>query len=119
MANLGTGDIIYSLRKRIQEIQAELDELGTPPESLPELISSANLLRSNEYLSKSNSIRSELIDAYSQYSSSIESLLATVFEIQNELKEILKEQSSLISNSTKKPKTKTPKTKTVKKSSKK
>lgn len=53
MTNLGAGEIIYELRKRIQQVQYELDELDTPTE-IPELITSANLLRSNEYLLKSN-----------------------------------------------------------------
>jgi len=44
-----------------------------------------------------------LIDAYGQYSMSLEELLATVFDIQKDLKEILKEQSRLILNSSKKP----------------
>jgi PAB1-binding protein PBP1 len=44
-----------------------------------------------------------LIDAYGQYSDALEELLATVFDIQKDLKEILKEQSRLIPNSSKKP----------------
>jgi hypothetical protein len=39
-----------------------------------------------------------LLAVYAQHSKVMEELLATVFEIQIELKEILKEQSSLISN---------------------
>ena len=46
------GEIISELRKNIQDIQFELDELGGPISDMPELIISANLLRSNEYLTK-------------------------------------------------------------------
>lgn len=107
MTNLGAGEIVYDLRKRIQEIQHELDQLGSPSE-IPELITSANLLRSNEYLSKSNEKKTELLEAYNQYSNALEELLSSVFEIQQDLKEIVKEQSSMISDSKpKKTKTKT------------
>ena len=41
---------IYVLRKEIQQIQSELSSLGDPIADMPEMISSANLLRSNEYL---------------------------------------------------------------------
>ena len=96
MNQFGTGNAIYSLRKKIQDVQSEIYALG-PVTDLPELIASANLLRSNEYLSKLNEKKSELISLYEQYASALESLLSTVFEIQNELKDVLKEQSSLIS----------------------
>jgi predicted nucleic acid-binding Zn-ribbon protein len=103
LTNIGAGEIIYDLRKKIQEIQVELEQLGEPTKSIPEMIESANLLRSNEYLSKSNEKKSALIDAYSQYSISLEELLTTVFDIQKDLKDILKKQSALIPNSSKKP----------------
>ena len=98
MTNLGAGEIVYELRKRIQQVQHELDQLGSPSE-IPELITSANLLRSNEYLSKSNEKKTELLEAYDQYSHALEELLSSVFEIQQDLKEIVKEQSSMISDS--------------------
>lgn len=103
MTNIGAGEIIYDLRKKIQEIQLDLEGLGDPAKNIPEIIESANLLRSNEYLSKSNEKKTELIDAYSKYSKELEKLLATVFDIQKDLKEILIEQSRLIPNSSKKP----------------
>lgn len=111
------GHEIYSLRKKIQDIQTELDALGTPISDMPELISSANLLRSNEYLVKSNGKKSQLIDVYEQYSKSLEDMLLTVFDIQNDLKNILKEQSSLLSEkkSTKQPKLKSRSKKSSKK----
>ena len=89
---------MYDLRKKIQQIKTELYELGDPVHEMPELINSANLLRSNEYLSKANAKKTELLFVYEQYAKALETLLSSVFEIQNELKEILKEQSSLISS---------------------
>ena len=106
MTNIGAGEIIYDLRKKIQEIQTNLEQLGAAPIDMPEMIVSANLLRSNEYLSKTNDQKTKLLVAYEQYSKALEELLLTVFDIQKDLKNILKdmlkEQSSLISNSSKK-----------------
>ena len=100
--------VISNLRKKIQKIQSDLDQLGPPVSEMPELITSANLLRSNEYLSKTNEKKTELLNAYVIYSESLEELLSSVFDIQNDLKEILKKQSSLIPSRTEnKSKTKT------------
>jgi len=112
LTNIGAGEIIYDLRKKIQEIQLSLEQLGESVTDMPEMIQSANLLRSNEYLSKVNEKKSELLIAYAQYSTALEELLSSVFDIQKDLKEILKQQSSLISDSPKKmskPKTKSKK----------
>lgn len=102
MTKIGTGKIIYDLRKKIQQAQFDLKQLGDPVSDLPELVSSANLLRSNEYLAKANDKKSELISAYEQHSDTLEELLSAVFEIQKDLQEILKEQSSMISSPRKK-----------------
>lgn len=98
MINLGAGEIIYDLRKKIQNIQSELSELINPIPEIPQLIASANLLRSNEYLTKITEKQSELLFAYANYSESLEKILATVFDIQNDLKNILRAQSELMSN---------------------
>lgn len=91
------GEIISELRKNIQDIQFELDELGGPISDMPELITSANLLRSNEYLAKVSEKQSELLSAYGLYSKALDDMIAVVFDIQNDLKNLLKEQSTLIS----------------------
>ncbi len=69
---------------------------------MPELITSANLLRSNEYLSKVNDKKTDLLVAYERYFEIMEKLLSSVFDIQNDLKEILKKQSSMIHSQRKK-----------------
>jgi len=102
LAKIGAGVLIYDLRKKIQQIQADLNQLGDPVPEMPELITSANLLRSNEYLSKADEKKTELLSAYEQYFVALEELLSSVFDIQNDLKEILKEQSSIISSQRKK-----------------
>ena len=114
MTEVGVGKVIYELRKKIQNITFELKNLDNSSNEIPELIKSANLLRSNEHLLEVNFKRSELISAYEQYSKELEQMLEKVFEIQKDLKEILKTQTSLIlEQKTKKGK------KTKKKSSKK
>ena len=97
MTKIGAGEIIYDLRKKIQQAQFDLEQLGEP-EDIPELITSANLLRSNEHLSKANAKKTELLSVYAQYSEALEELLSTVFDIQNDLKDIVKEQSTMISS---------------------
>ena len=98
---------VYHLKKQIEQIESELHEFTDLPKQIPELITSANLLRLNNFLMKSDDKKTDLISAYSQYSKSMEILLSSVFEIQTELKDILKEQSSLIVSSSKsKPKSK-------------
>ncbi|QLH06979.1 hypothetical protein [Nitrosopumilus ureiphilus] len=103
MTKVGTGEIIYDLRKKIQKIKYDLNQLSEPPSELPEMITSANLLRSNEFLSKENEKKTELVSAYEQYSEALEEMLSSVFEIQKDLKEILKTQSSMIAAKKKKP----------------
>lgn len=104
------GELIYDLRNKIQQVQMDLDKLGEPESEISELITSANLLRSNEYLLKINEKKSDLLSLYVQYSDALEVLLSSVFEIQNDLKDILKEQSSMISSQTKRqPKSKSKK----------
>jgi len=97
LERVGVGNVIYDLRKKIQQAQADLAQLGEPVSDIPELIETANLIRSNEYLQKANLKQNELLATYEKYSDALEELLSAVFEIQNDLKEIVKEQSSLLS----------------------
>ena len=98
MTSMGTGKTIYHLKKKIDEIQDELSQLDKPVPNIQEVITSTNLLRTNEHLSKINDKQNELLSVYVQHSTVMEELLTSVFEIQIELKEILKEQSFLISS---------------------
>ena len=91
-------NLIYLLRRKIQNVKNDLDNLEEPVLEIPELIRSTNALRQNEYLLKANEKKTELLDLYARYSQSLEKLLLSVFEIQNDLKEILKEQTSMISS---------------------
>ena len=95
MTTKGIGSVMSQMKQKIQQIKQELAEIGEP-EVIPEMIESTNLIRANEHLSKTNAKKSELLMAYDEYSKQLEELLSSVFDIQNELKEILKEQSNLI-----------------------
>ncbi len=101
MTTIESEELIYDLHKKIQQIHVDLNQLGDPVSEIPELISSANLLRANEYLSKANEKKTELLTIYAQYSTTLEKLLSSVFDIQNDLKDILKHQSSMISKTKK------------------
>ena len=105
---MGAGQVIYELRKKIQNLTLELNNLNDQSPEMPELIQSANLMRKNDHLVEVNSKNSQLISAYENYSKELEQMLATIFEIQKDLKEILKSQTALISDP-KKSKTKTKK----------
>lgn len=97
MTQVGVGQTIYDLRKKIQNLSYELSLMDLSSPSIPQLINSANLLRSNESLSTANFKKSELISAYQQYSKELEIMLENILEIQKDLQEILKAQVSLIS----------------------
>ena len=95
---------LYDMKQKIDQIERELKEFVDSPEHMPELIDSSNLLRKNEFLVSTDQKKTELISLYSTYAKSMELLLNSLFEIQNELKTVLQDQSSLISSS--KPKSK-------------
>jgi len=97
MSRIGVGDTIYELRKQIQNLSYELSLMDLPSSSIPQLINSANLLRSNDTLAAVNFKKSELILAYQQYSKELETMLENILEIQKELQEVLKAQTSMIS----------------------
>ena len=97
METSGIGGTVYELRKKIQELQTELNQLGDPTPEIPELVSSANALRSCEFLQKQNDKQKELLTTYAQYSKSLDDFLSAVFEIQNDLKGIIQEQALLLS----------------------
>lgn len=95
---------LSDIQQKIKSVKSELKEIGDLSQPLPELISSANLIRTNEHLVKTNRKQSELITYYDVYSQHLETLLETVFEIQDDLKNLLREQSKLMEKTTKKTK---------------
>ena len=96
LSNLGVGNEIYTLRQTIQQITSELEDMDVPISDLPEMVDIANLRRTNDHLVHVHDKQTELLVAYEQYSHELEDMISTLFTIQNSLKDILKQQSSLI-----------------------
>ena len=101
MTEIKISNTIPNLRKEIEQIHSELTNMGDVVSNIPELITSSNLLRSNESLVKSDQKKTDLISLYAQYASSMEAMLSSLFEIQHELTGILQEQSSMLASSSK------------------
>lgn len=99
MKNLGFGNTLDELKNKIAATKKELAELDKLRDPSPELISSANLIRENENLKKTHQKQAELLDLLDLYSSNLEKMLSSVLEIQNELKDLLRTQSSFMSKS--------------------
>ena len=75
---------LYDMKQKIDQIERELKGFVDSPEHMPELIDSSNLLRKNEFLISTDQKKTELISLYSTYAKSMELLLNSLFEIQNE-----------------------------------
>ena len=76
MTEIKISNNIPNLRKEIEQIQSELTSMGNVVSNIPELITSSNLLRTNESLVKSDQKKTDLISLYAQYSSSMEAMLS-------------------------------------------
>lgn len=90
--------IISQLHKSIEDIELELVELGEPVLDMPELITSANLLRSNQYLVQLSQKQSRLLFAYSTYSNALNDTISVLFDVNEDLKNLLRKHSNLISS---------------------
>lgn len=96
---VGPGDNLAELKLRVQKAQEELAQLGSPAPPLPEMIDTTNIIRINEYLTKSNEGKSKLISAYEDYAKKLEEIVASLLSIQADLKDIVKTEASIIAKS--------------------
>lgn len=96
LSKLGAGRSVTALKNQINDLKKEIASMKKP-KKMPELIESTNLVRINEYLEKSDSLKTQLLDLYDQYAGSLEDLLSAVFDIQIELKDIIKEEAKTLS----------------------
>lgn len=108
---LGLGSNLNELKQRIQKAQDELNRLGSPDPQLPEMINSTNLLRINEYLTKSDETKTSLILAYEEYTKKLEELVSSLLDIQADLKDIVKTAANIIAKSDRRKPKKSTKTK--------
>ena len=96
---LGLGNNLNELKLRIQKSQEELEHLGAPEPTLPEMINATNILRVNEYLTKTDKNKSDLISAYEEYTKQLE---ASLLSIQSDLRSIITTKASVAGRKTKK-----------------
>lgn len=93
---LGLGNNLNELKTRVQKAKEDLAQIGAYEEHLPEMINMTNLLRANEFLAKTDEKKSELIAAYSEYSERLEQIVSSLLSIQEDLRDIIKTEASLI-----------------------
>lgn len=86
-------------------------------EPLPEVINMTNMLRANEYLTKTDKIKSEILMLQDEYSRRLEQLVSSLLSIQSDLQDIVKTEASLLSST--RPVRKARKTKKTKRRAKK
>lgn len=92
----GLGNNLNDLKMRIQQIQDEISQLGSPEPVMPEMINTTNALRLNEYLTKSDEKKTALNVAYGDYTRQLEQIVSTLLSIQADLKDIIKAEASII-----------------------
>jgi len=79
------GKKISELQKKIVLTKKELSEINALEQPLPEFINTTNLLRSNEYLQKSNEKKSQLLIAYEEYTNELENLVSNIAYIKGSI----------------------------------
>lgn len=76
---------INELQNQIIQIKIELSEINKDEKPLPEFIDTTNMLRSNEYLKKSNEEKSKLLIAYKEYTDELENLVTSISKIKGNI----------------------------------
>jgi len=76
---------INELQNQIIQIKTELSEINKDEKPLPEFIDTSNMLRSNEYLKKSNDEKSKLLIAYEEYTDELENLVTSISKIKGNI----------------------------------
>ncbi len=76
---------INELQNQIIQIKTELSEINKDEKPLPEFIDTTNMLRSNEYLIKSNDEKSKLLIAYEEYTDELENLVTSISKIKGNI----------------------------------
>ena len=76
---------INELQNKIIQIKKELSEINKEKKPLPEFIDTTNILRSNEYLKKSNEEKSKLLIAYEEYTNELENLVSSIYKIKGDI----------------------------------
>jgi len=98
---LGLGNNLNELKIQIQKLQQEIVELGEPNTPIENMIDSTNLIRQNEHLEKLHIKQVDLITAYAEYAKHLEHIVSSLFSIQTELKNLVKEETTMMESETK------------------
>ena len=98
----GLGNNLNELKIRIRKAKEELEQMGSTEQPLPEMINTTNVLRANEYLTKTDQGKTNLISAYEEYTKQLEELAVSLLSIQSDLKEIVKTKASMIKRTSRK-----------------
>lgn len=101
---VGLGNNLNELKARIQKAHEDLVNLGEPSKPMEEMIGVTNVLRLNEYLTKTDEKKTSLISDYAEYTKQLEQIVSSLFSIQSELKELIKTEAALIASDDSKPK---------------
>ena len=103
---------LIDIKARILKLGSQLHNAGDAPNPAPEMLDATNALRLCEHFAKIDSIKSELIGAYVQYSAGLEGMVGEALQIQKDLSAFLSKKSK---QPVKKPQRKTlAKRKTIK-----
>jgi hypothetical protein len=103
---IGLGNNLSELKSRIDKVYSDLASIEHPGDPLLEVINTTNVLRLNEYLTKTDEKKSELLLLYEEYTKHLESLVSTLLSIQKDLKDIVKAQVHLLDSEKEKPRPK-------------
>ena len=82
---MSSSNKVSELQNKIIQIKIELSEINKGEKPLPEFIDTTNMLRSNEYLQKSNDTKSSLLIAYEEYTNELENLISSVSKIKGSI----------------------------------
>ncbi len=82
---MSTSNKVSLIQNKIIQIKIELSEINKDEKPLPEFIDTTNMLRSNEYLQKSNDTKSNLLTAYEEYVNELENLVSSVSKIKGNI----------------------------------
>ncbi len=98
----GFGNNLNDLKHQIKKAKEDLEQIGAPQPPLPEVINTTNLLRANEYLTKTDEKKAELLTAYEEYAKQLEQIVASLLSIQADLNAV-KARASIMGKKHKKP----------------
>ncbi len=84
---------LIDIKARILKLDSQLHNAGDAPNPAPEMLDATNALRLCEHFAEIDSIKSELIGTYVQYSAGLEEMVGEALQIQKDLSALLSKKS--------------------------